>query len=116
MFPPAAHRAVALGLHPLGPKKFSRLSDRVSTTSRLWKHSPSRQVVSSSPLWIRTVRAVLTLTSSGGSSRFYITWEDTKVSWYSTATPSAAGAEGQANTTGETYYYLLLGFSENAEG
>ena len=55
-------------------------------------------------------------TSSGGSSRFYITWEDTKVSWYSTATPSAAGAEGQANTTGETYYYLLLGFSENAEG
>ena len=55
-------------------------------------------------------------TSSGGSSRFYITLEDTKVSWYSTATPSAAGAEGQANTTGETYYYLLLGFSENAEG
>lgn len=55
-------------------------------------------------------------TSAGGSSRFYITWEDTKVSWYSTATPSAAGAEGQANTTGETYYYLLLGFSENAEG
>ena len=51
-----------------------------------------------------------------GGSRFYITWEDTKVSWYSTATPSAAGAEGQANTTGETYYYLLLGFSENAEG
>ena len=55
-------------------------------------------------------------TGTGGSSRFYITWEDTKVSWYSTATPSAAGAEGQANTTGETYYYLLLGFSENAEG
>lgn len=55
-------------------------------------------------------------TISGGSSRFYITWADTKVSWYSTATPSAAGAEGQANTTGETYYYLLLGFSENAEG
>ena len=54
--------------------------------------------------------------TSSGSSRFYITWEDTKVSWYSTATPSAAGAEGQANTTGETYYYLLLGFSENAEG
>ena len=51
-----------------------------------------------------------------GGSRFYITWEDTKVSWYSTATPSAAGSEGQANTTGETYYYLLLGFSENAEG
>ena len=51
-----------------------------------------------------------------GGSRFYITWEDTKVSWYSTATPSASGAEGQANTTGETYYYLLLGFSENAEG
>ena len=50
-----------------------------------------------------------------GGSRFYITWEDTKVSWYSTATPSAAAAEGQANTAGEVYHYLLLGFSENAE-
>ena len=50
-----------------------------------------------------------------GGSRFYITWEDTKVSWYSTATPAAAAAEGQANTAGEVYHYLLLGFSENAE-
>ena len=54
-------------------------------------------------------------TGTGGSSRFYITWADTKVSWYSTATPAAAAAEGQANTAGEVYHYLLLGFSENAE-
>ena len=67
MFPPRPHRAVAFGLQPLGPKKFSRLSDSVMTTSLPRKHSPSRQVTSSSPLWIRTVRAVLTRTSSGGS-------------------------------------------------
>ena len=54
-------------------------------------------------------------TGTGGSSRFYITWEDTKVSWYSTASPAAAAAEGQANTAGEVYHYLLLGFSEDAE-
>lgn len=42
--------AVALGLHPFGPKKFTRFSASTSRTSRLRRLSPSRQVtMSASP-------------------------------------------------------------------
>ena len=54
-------RAVALGLHPRGPKKRTRFSARRIVTSPLRKHSPSRQVTISSP-WerMRTSLAVTT--------------------------------------------------------
>ena len=59
-----------MGLHPLGPKKFSRRSARRMTTSRLREHSPSTQVTISPADWMRTTLAVETRIRSAGSFRY----------------------------------------------
>ena len=59
-----------MGSQPLGPKKFSRLSDRVMTTSWPRKHSPSRQVTSSVSDWMRTVFALETRMGFWGRVRY----------------------------------------------
>ena len=61
--------AVALQLQPAGPKKRSFLSERVRVMSRLWKHSPSRQVTKSLSAVMRTSRAVRTVARSGPGRR-----------------------------------------------
>ena len=49
-------------------------------------------------------------TATGSSSKFYIEWEDTAVSWYSINTPSNTAAQSQANVADTVYYYVVMGY------